>query len=130
MHANVIFFPDRAEKASKENTDVLVQGVPNNVSIDDDDDDSDDDTSTDNEDEEIPTDKEAVMSVQSAANCDSEDCDTMECMHGHDAISCTICHRPTGRYGREFKKKQDDDRRRRQRKKGRIKDILKRVSFR
>ena len=120
-----IFFLDSDNHARKESTEALVQDDPANLSIEE-----DDSESVNNENEEVPTDKEAVLSVQSTPNSDSEDSDIMECIHGHDAIHCTLCNRPTGRYGREFKKKQDDIMRKRQRRKGGIKNVFKRVAFR
>ena len=121
----VTFFLDRDHSARKESTDAHVQEDPANISIEE-----DDSESINNENNEVPADKEAVASVQSVANSDSEDSDIMECIHGNNATHCTLCNRPTGRYGREFKKKQDDIMRKRQRKKGGIKNVFKRVSFR
>eukprot|EP00112_Aurelia_sp_Birch-Aquarium-sp1_P006262 Seg1694.1 transcript_id=Seg1694.1/GoldUCD/mRNA.D3Y31 product="hypothetical protein" protein_id=Seg1694.1/GoldUCD/D3Y31 len=62
--------------------------------------------------------------IDDDASDDSEGSDTMTCIHGEDSLLCTICNRPTGRCGREFKKKQDENKRKRQRKKGRFKNLL------
>ena len=33
---------------------------------------------------------------------------TVQCKHMKDKATCTLCNRPKGRYGREFKEKQDE----------------------
>eukprot|EP00112_Aurelia_sp_Birch-Aquarium-sp1_P001611 Seg1174.1 transcript_id=Seg1174.1/GoldUCD/mRNA.D3Y31 product="hypothetical protein" protein_id=Seg1174.1/GoldUCD/D3Y31 len=113
-----------ASYAPEENTDVHVQDDLGNISEQTIDDDDSDETWDDNE----PPDHVRRVSVL-PVNHDSEDSDAMVCLHGHDEISCTICTRPTGRCGREFKKKQDADIRKRKRKNGAIKKMLKRIPF-
>eukprot|EP00112_Aurelia_sp_Birch-Aquarium-sp1_P026616 Seg955.13 transcript_id=Seg955.13/GoldUCD/mRNA.D3Y31 product="hypothetical protein" protein_id=Seg955.13/GoldUCD/D3Y31 len=127
-----------ARYASEENIEDLVQDDPENISEQTLDDDDSDETCDDNENKALSTHKEAAVFEQIGnvrrisvrpVNEDSEDSDAMVCLHGNDEISCTICTRPTGRCGREFKKKQDDAKRNRKRKKGGFKKMLKRITF-
>ena len=132
-----IFLLDSPGCSPRENTDVLIQDKTGSISdyIIDDDNNSEEETSDDNDDEEVShvlyerVGNVRRISVQPAADNDLEGSDTMTCLHGKDRAFCTICSRPMGRCGREFKKKQDDERRKRQRKRGGLKNFFKRGSF-